>query len=150
MYSGGPPISATTVATSSRRTADDPRERIAGGWDEYLDAAADAGRRAPGSATRVEIAQTLDAPVAARLAAGADAAVFSAEPATDDDATEFWRIVDQERGGFARTRWQRVRAAVSLRSFVPGGLRRRPPVTESPSDIERGSRAQADAARRTA
>ena len=143
-------IAAKALRRRSRRTADDPRERIAGGWDEYLDAAADAGRRAPGSATRVEIAQTLDAPVAARLAAGADAAVFSAEPATDDEATEFWRIVDQERGGFARTRWQRVRAAVSLRSFVPGGLRRRPPVTESPSDIERGSRAQADAARRTA
>ena len=67
-----------------------------------------------------------------------------------DEAAEFWRIVDAERRAFAGTRWQRVRAAVSLRSFVPGGLRRRPPVTESPSDIERGSRAQADAARRTA
>ena len=70
----------------SRRGADDPRERIAGGWDEYLDAAADAGRRAPAAATRVEIAQEWDAPGARRLADGADAAVFAAEPATADEA----------------------------------------------------------------
>ncbi|MBF9337734.1 hypothetical protein G3N30_16560, partial [Microbacterium lacticum] len=91
-----------------------------------------------------------DAPGARRLADGADAAVFAAEPATADEAAEFWRIVDAERQAFAGTRWQRVRAAVSLRSFVPGGLRTRPPATESPSDTERGSRARDDAARRTA
>lgn len=143
-------ILAKSLRRRSRRGADDPRERIAGGWDEYLDAAADAGRRAPAAATRVEIAQAWDAPGARRLADGADAAVFAAEPATADEAAEFWRIVDAERQAFAGTRWQRVRAAVSLRSFVPGGLRTRPPATESPSDTERGSRARDDAARRTA
>ena len=35
-------ILAKSLRRRSRRGADDPRERIAGGWDEYLDAAADA------------------------------------------------------------------------------------------------------------
>jgi len=142
-------IAAKALRRRTRRTAGGPRDRIAGGWDEYLDAAADAGRPAPVGATRLEVAQAWDAPAAARLADGADAAVFAAEPPTDDDAERFWQIVDAERADFGKTRWQRVRAAVSLRSFVPGGLRRRTPVTDSPSDIERGSRARG-AARRTA
>ena len=41
---------------------------------------------------------------------------------TDDEAAEFWRIVDAERAGFAQTGWRRLRAAVSLRSFVPASL----------------------------
>jgi len=126
-----------------RRAAPQPADRIAGGWEEYLDAAADAGRRAPRAATRTEVAAALDAPAAGVLADGADAAVFSSSVTTADDAAEFWRIVDAERAGFAQTWWQRLRAAVSLRSFLPEGRRR--PLTHT----ERGSRA-AKNARRTA
>ncbi|WP_431801804.1 transglutaminase domain-containing protein [Microbacterium sp. bgisy203] len=127
---------AKAVRRRGRRRADAAADRIAGGWEEYLDAAADAGRRGPAKATRTEIAAALDAPAAETLARDADAAVFSTEVVTDDDATRFWEIVDAERGGFAKTRWQRVRAALSLRSFVPEGRRR------SSSHTERGRRAR--------
>lgn len=134
-------VGVKALRRRTRRSAGDPAERIAGGWDEYIDAAADAGRRPPSSATRAEIAAAIESPGAAGLAGGADRAVFSGLPTTDDDATEFWRLVDRERAGFAETRWQRLRTAVSLRSFVPGDLR------PSPFRTERGSRAQADARR---
>lgn len=134
-------IGAKALRRRQRRIAGGPSERIAGGWDEYLDAATDAGRRSPVAATRAEIAASLDAPGAAELAVGADRAVFSEGTATEEDAVEFWRLVDRERAGFAKTRWQRLRTAVSLRSFFPGDLQ------SSPFRIERGSSATTDAPR---
>lgn len=127
-------IAAKALRRRSRRRAAAPVDSIAGGWDEYLDAAADAGKRPAAAATRVEIAEALDAPAAAGLATAADAAVFSSATVTADDAAEFWGIVDASRGSFTTTRWQRLRAAVSLRSFVPGVRRR------APHHTERGSR----------
>lgn len=139
-------IGAKALRRRSRRTAPAPADRIAGGWEEYLDAAADAGRRPALVGTRTEIAASLDAEAAGLLARSADEAVFSGDPATDADAVEFWRVVDAERDGFSPTRWQKLRAAVSLRSFVPGDLRR------SPFRPERGRRARRDrsSARHTA
>lgn len=117
-------LAAKAVRRRSRRGADEPSARIVGGWDEYLDAAADAGHRAPAAATRLEVAGALGQDAAPGLAVAADRAVFSDGGTTVDDATEFWRIVDAERTAFTATRWQRVRAALSLRSFVPEGLMR--------------------------
>lgn len=117
-------LAAKAIRRRSRRGADEPAARIVGGWDEYLDAAADAGHRAPAAATRLEVAGALGQGAAPGLAVAADRAVFSDGGATADDATEFWRIVDAERTAFTATRWQRVRAALSLRSFVPEGLAR--------------------------
>ena len=117
-------LAAKAIRRRSRRGADEPAARIVGGWDEYLDAAADAGHRAPAAATRLEVAGGLGQDAAPGLAVAADRAVFSDGGATADDATEFWRIVDAERTAFTATRWQRVRAALSLRSFVPEGLTR--------------------------
>ena len=117
-------LAAKAIRRRSRRGADEPAARIVGGWDEYLDAAADAGHRAPAAATRLEVAGALGQDAAPGLAVAADRAVFSDGGATADDATEFWRIVDAERTAFTATRWQRVRAALSLRSFVPEGLTR--------------------------
>lgn len=141
-------VAAKSLRRRSRRGAPVPADRIAGGWEEYLDAAVDAGGRTPPMLTRVEIAGALGVPAAAGLARDADAAVFSPVPTTAADADAFWQIVDAERAGFTETRWRRVLAAVSLRSFVPGGLRRSPGHTTR-SDTERGSRADSDA-RRTA
>ncbi len=117
-------LAAKAIRRRSRRGADEPAARIVGGWDEYLDAAADAGHRAPAAATRLEVAGALGQDAAPGLAVAADRAVFSDGGTTVDDATEFWRIVDAERTAFTATRWQRVRAALSLRSFVPEGLMR--------------------------
>ncbi|MBF4561388.1 transglutaminase domain-containing protein [Microbacterium sp. VKM Ac-2870] len=138
------PFLAVVLAKGWRRRArrrhPQPAVRIAGGWDEYLDAATDAGRLVPAAATRTEIAGALDRPAAETLARVADEAVFSPRAIPADDADEFWRIVDDERAALASTRWRRLRAAVSLRSFVPRSFR---------SHFERGSRA-ASRPRRTA
>jgi hypothetical protein len=47
--------------------------------------------------------------------------VFHAEPPEVTTSEQFWLIVDAERRSFAagKSRWQRFRSAVSLRSFVP-------------------------------
>lgn len=127
-------ITAKALRRRRRRGADRPADRVAGGWEEYLDAAVDAGRRAPAASTRTEIAALHASPGAAVLATSADEAVFSAATVEERDADEFWRIVDVERRAFAPGFWARVRAAVSLRSFVPPGRRPAP-------QMERGSRA---------
>ena len=40
----------------------------------------------------------MDAEAAGLLARSADEAVFAQDPATDAEAVEFWRIVDEQRG----------------------------------------------------
>lgn len=124
-----------------RRRDPDPRAAIAGGWDEYVDAGVDAGRELRPSSTRRELAEAFDTPAGLRLADDADRAVFSSRTVTADEASAFWRIVDAERRTLTRQRgwWRRVRAAVSLRSFLrffaPRPSRRRPPHRD-----ERGKR----------
>ncbi len=113
-------VAAKALRRRGRRRAPHPVERIAGGWDEYVDAGMDAGRPAPPAGTRAELAAAFATSSGAHLAAEADRAVFSGETATRDDAEEFWRIVDAERraltrgAGFRRS----ILAALSLRSFV--------------------------------
>ena len=104
-----------------RLRAPDSESRIVGGWDEYVDAALDYGRPAPGSETRTEIARLYATPRAVLLATMADRAVFHAEPPEMTASEQFWLIVEAERRSFAagKSRWQRFRSAVSLRSFVP-------------------------------
>ncbi|WP_292831655.1 transglutaminase-like domain-containing protein [Microbacterium sp.] len=126
-------IAAKALRRRRRRTAQRPADRVAGGWDEYLDAAVDAGHRVPAASTRTEIAALHGTRAAATLAASADEAVFSATTIDARDADDFWRIVDAERRALAPGLWARVRAAVSLRSIVPPGRLPAPL-------IERGSR----------
>ena len=103
-----------------RLRATEPEERIVGGWDEYIDAALDHGKPLPGSETRSELARLYGTPRALVLAAMADRAVFHAEPPQADTSEKFWAIVEAERRSLAAGmgRWERFRAAVSLRSFT--------------------------------
>jgi len=103
-----------------RRTTGKVEERIVGGWDEYVDAALDHGRPAPGSETRVELAKSYESPQGVVLATIADRAVFGALDPDENESEIFWRIVEDERRQFSAgmTRWQRWKAAVSLRSFT--------------------------------
>lgn len=134
-------IVAKAVRRRGRRRDPDPRAAIAGGWDEYVDAGVDGGRSLPPSSTRRELAEALDTPAGRRLADDADRAVFSSRTVTADEASAFWLIVEGERRELRRQRgwWRRVRAAVSLRSFLrffaPRPTRRRPPHRD-----ERGTR----------
>ena len=128
-------IAAKALRRRARRSEGEPGARIVGGWDEYVDTALDQGFTAPNDLTRSELAahfaaqsaagSAKGAPAASTTAAGslatlADRAVFAAESPSDDESADFWRIVDTERGMLSQGTgtWQRLRAAVSLRSFA--------------------------------
>jgi hypothetical protein len=104
-------VGAKAARRRSRRTTGSPAARIAGGWDEYVDAAVDAGR--------LELAAALATPRGPDLAHAADRAVFSGDAAPDEDVVAFWRLVDAERRSLLGERgfWRRVAATVSLKSF---------------------------------
>lgn len=113
-------VAAKAWRRRARRDDEDTSARVVGGWEEYVDAAVDHGLPAPRAETRAELAVAYARPAAATLATAADRAVFSDTIATDEDAEEFWRIVDAERRslGEGRSLWRRVLAAVSLKSFT--------------------------------
>ncbi|MBB3157084.1 hypothetical protein FHS07_000768 [Microbacterium proteolyticum] len=143
-------IVAKLLRRRGRRLDPDPRSAIVGGWDEYVDSALDSRRTLPRAPTRREVAEGLATPGGIRLADDADRAVFSQGAVTADDAAAFWRIVDEERRALRsrQSTWQRVRSAVSLRSFLgflaPGRRRRRPPHRD-----ERGKRSTVQVERDT-
>lgn len=106
-----------------RRRLGTADRRVAAGWSEVLDAHRDHGAVLPRSATRREIAGSLGRSSTSELAQHADGAVFAGGVVTDDQAAQFWGLVDREladlgSGGF-RARW---RGRLSLRSL----LRRNP------------------------
>jgi hypothetical protein len=113
-------LAAKALRRRSRRRAPTATARVAGGWEEYVDAAVDAGREAPRAATRTELAEAFGAAAGAQLAHEADRAVFSRSGFEEADADAFWVRVDEERRRLRRERgfWRGLAAAVSLRSLV--------------------------------
>lgn len=108
----------------ARRRADDTVERMTGGWDEYVDAAVDAGLTAPRTHTRQELATAHrahdESSRATLLATWADRSVFDRTRPTAADTERFWDIVEAERSRLLaeRGRWARWRARLSLRSLL--------------------------------
>lgn len=113
-----------------RRHAGRTADRISGGWDEVVDAAADLGIRTPARLTRQESARGLAAtfstsdPAAGPVAVAErmDAHVFGHGDPSQDDVAEMWRQVDELRHGMSRSvhPLRRVRAVVSPRSLLAG------------------------------
>ena len=103
--------------TRSRRGT--PLDRIRGGWAEFTDTALDHGYDLPPSGTRREVAGAVGGSATQLLALAADRAVFSPAEADESQAGQVWRAVRELQGDLRhdRSRWQRFRAAVSLRSF---------------------------------
>jgi hypothetical protein len=103
----------------ARRRAPTPLARIRGGWQEYADAVVDHGYEPPGSATRREIAATVGGGKAAVLAAVTDRAVFSPIDPAPEDADKVWRAVSELNAKLdaGRTRWERIKARISMRSL---------------------------------
>ncbi|WP_228479446.1 transglutaminase-like domain-containing protein [Microbacterium atlanticum] len=119
-------LGAKAARRRGRRRAPDPASRVAGGWDEYVDAARDSGRTVARGATRTELADAFGTPAGIALARDADRAVFSRAAVSDEEARGYWEAVDAERRGLRRAQgfWRGLRATVSLRSLI------RPPVPD--------------------
>jgi hypothetical protein len=102
-----------------RRRAPTAIQRISGGWQEFEDAVVDHGLEPPTSPTRTEVASIVGGVPSLVLAAVADRAVFSPDQPRDEEADQVWRAVTDLRASMndGRTRWQRIRAAISLRSL---------------------------------
>lgn len=104
----------------SRRSSENPTERITAGWEEYVDTALDFGLPVVHNTTRSELALRHQSDDAHRMATLADRAVFHWEQPEKTDGDEFWLIVESERarlsGGLG---WrERAKAMISLRSFT--------------------------------
>jgi hypothetical protein len=117
------PFLAIIVAKLRRRrlrtSAAASIDRITGGWREFADTALDFGVDVPPAATRTELAESVGGMRPLVLASVVDKAVFSpAEPSTAD-ADSVWGAVRDLRESLAagRTRRQRLKALISLRSF---------------------------------
>lgn len=112
-------IAAKARRRKLRRTAPSVVQRIRGGWDEYADAVLDHGYAPPRAATRSELAAVVGGLPSRVLAAVADRAVFAPEHADPADADNVWDAVADLRVALdlGRSRWQRLRARVSLRSL---------------------------------
>lgn len=111
-------IAAKLRRRQLRRGADSPRSRIAGAWQELADSALDFGISPPPAATRNEFAASVG-PRAAAIAVVADRAIFAPGEPEQSEAQALWESVDEIRAamGLGMTRWQRLRALVSLRSL---------------------------------
>ncbi|MBV0894034.1 transglutaminase domain-containing protein [Microbacterium sp. NC79] len=111
---------AKVARRKERATAPDGAERMIGGWEEYVDAAVDAGLVSPTTHTRQELAEEYQTPAGVLLAAQADHAQFSNAVISENESNEFWEIVAAERRALTQDLgwWRRVRAALSLKSFV--------------------------------
>ncbi len=102
-----------------RRRAVTPIDRISGGWDEYEDAIVDRGFEPPAAATRTEVASAIGGMRPLVLASITDRAVFSPGEPDADEADNVWRSVRELVATLDddRSRWQRIRSAISLRSL---------------------------------
>jgi hypothetical protein len=118
------PLIVMTIVKALRRRGRkgvvDSTERIAGGWEDYVDTAVDYGLPRPGTRTRIELAARYESPNGHMLAVLADEAVFGPVEPSAAESDAFWAAVDAERELLAREFgwWQRLRARLSLRSFT--------------------------------
>lgn len=102
-----------------RRRAPDVLQRISGGWQEFEDSVVDHGLSPAASATRSEVASIAGGVQSQVLAAVADRAIFAPDEPLESDADSVWRAVDELQLSLdtGLTRWQRLRARISLRSL---------------------------------
>jgi len=127
---GGPPVLAILLAClgivgtklmrrNRRRTRGAPSTRVAAGWRELIDHARDLGGAVPAGQTRREDARSVAPLGLESLASSADAVVFGPGRPLPESATWYWSEVDRMRSQMSNavSRWQRLRAAVSLRSL---------------------------------
>ncbi len=104
-----------------RRSAESASARFVGAWRELVDHARDLGQVVPlgPTVTRREQSVGIVSAQAGALARRADSFVFGPSAPEAAAAASYWETVDAERRAMSQDvgRWQRLRAAVSLRSL---------------------------------
>lgn len=112
-------LTAKRIRRRRRRRAATPRAQIVGAWDEYRDALVDRGHDVAMSATRREAAARAPGEGGSGLAALADRSVFGPDEVDASASDRMWTATEAaiRSLGAGRTRRERFRAAVSLRSL---------------------------------
>ncbi|WP_374454895.1 transglutaminaseTgpA domain-containing protein [Nocardioides sp.] len=104
-----------------RRSAESASARFVGAWRELVDHARDLGQVVPlgPTVTRREQSVGIVSGQAGALARRADSFVFGPSVPESAAAATYWESIDAERRAMSHEvgRWQRLRAAVSLRSL---------------------------------
>ena len=117
------PFLAIVVAKFRRRRlrrSGAPTDRVSGGWRDFADTAIDFGVPVPRSATRTELAQAVGGVSPLALASVVDRSLYAPEQPGQSDADAVWGLVGELRASFrgSRSRRERVKALISLRSFA--------------------------------
>jgi hypothetical protein len=126
----GPPLGLIVLAVAGivgakelrrrrRRRNGPPAQRLSAAWRDLVDHARDLGHGITGQLTRREQAGSIGSERLTLLAREADRHVFGLDEPTDADAEAYWAEVDRARVELSEdmTRWQRMRARLSLTSF---------------------------------
>ncbi|MCB1274634.1 MAG: hypothetical protein KDB25_09630, partial [Leucobacter sp.] len=105
-----------------RRSEPEPEVRALGAWQEVRDYAVDAGADLPRQAGCARAARELGSDAARWVAAQVEVAVFSPGGIDSRTADRVWEAADAENRvrRAELSRWRRVRAAYSLRSYGIG------------------------------
>jgi len=119
-----------------RRRAAEPLARVTGGWREFEDAVVDRGVVLEPASTRGEVATLVGGQQPRILAVVADRATFSPDATSEKDAQAVWRAVDELRSTLdaGSTRWQRIKAQISVRSLGRGSFAKRAPSRQTPGE----------------
>ncbi|SDJ43652.1 Transglutaminase-like superfamily protein [Frankineae bacterium MT45] len=114
-------ISAKALRRRRRRRSGTPALRYALGWREILDQARDLGVAVHTGYTRREQADKLAVFAVRPLAERADGILFGPQPATSAESAQYWSDVLRARQDMVLgvSRWQRLKARVSIRSLLP-------------------------------
>ncbi|WP_110182938.1 transglutaminase domain-containing protein [Nocardioides solisilvae] len=125
----GAVVGAKAYRRRRRRTAASVSARFVGGWRELVDHARDLGQPVPAgpTVTRRQQSARISSVGSLGLARRADSHVFGPRPPAPEEAESYWRAVEEERRTMLAglTRWQRLRAALSLASFRSSSRPRR-------------------------
>lgn len=108
-----------TRRRARRRSTGTADARIAGGWDEVKDLAADLGQPVPSRSTRSEEAGFIGTDEVRSLATHADALVFGPAPPDELPTEQYWDRVEAARSSMTAplSRFGRWKALVNLASF---------------------------------
>ncbi|WP_104105927.1 transglutaminase-like domain-containing protein [Nocardioides sp. 616] len=125
----GSVIGAKAWRRRRRRSTPATSARFVGAWRELVDHARDLGQPVPlgPTVTRREQSGAIDSARAPALARRADGFVFGPTVPLEDEAADFWAVVDEERRTMSQGvgRRARILAAISPVTLFPGAGRRR-------------------------